>query len=131
MMLIFLHDCNTSLFSYTYFLLSFHAGSLGFQSVPLENLPHDSSTMQDTSPLSTSHDYHDDVEPMHDVPATSAPAIPEESSDTPKDVRIDAGNPEGIEVEVAVPLPSAPIVADPRTHRSHSELPVSHSSLDI
>ena len=131
MTLIFLHDCNTSFFSYTYYLFSFHAGSLGIQSVPLENLPHDSSTMQDTSQLSTSHDYHGDDEPMHDVPATSAPAIPGESRDTPKDIMIDAGNPEGIQLEVHIPLPSAPIVADLRTHGSHSELPVSHSSLDI
>lgn len=109
----------------------FHAGSLGFQSVPLENLPYDSSTMQDTSPLSTSHDYRDDDEPMHDVPVPIAPAIPVESSDTPIDGRIDAGIPDEILLEVHIPLPSRPIMADLPTHASHSEIPVSYSSLDM
>lgn len=131
MTLVFFHDCNTSLFSYTGFLISFHAGSLGFQSVQLENLPLDSSTMQDTSPLSTSHDYHDDDEPMREVPVPIAPGIPAESSDTPKDDRNDAGIPDEILLEVHIPLPSTPIVADLPTHASHSEIPVSHSSLDI
>lgn len=129
----FLLSVEYKTLSYTTLLFSFHVGSVGFQSVPVDNLSHAESPMHDTSPQSPSVDYQD---LDHDIASTDDPALVAsgslaETSDMPLVDKNDTDIPDDILLEVHIPLPAIAVVPDPPSGATQSEKPVSHTPPDI